>query len=114
MYDVYKAVEPWNKFKEIVGTTAKVKLNKTKATLEKGNTLTLKATVTPSTLPDKSVTWKSSNTKVATVTSSGKVKGVKAGTATITCTYVATGAKATCKVTVGYVCTLPYHALVCQ
>ena len=102
--DAYKAVEPWNKFKEIVGTTtAKVKLNKTKATLEKGNTLTLKATVTPSTLPDKSVTWKSSNTKVATVTSNGKVKGVKAGTATITCTYVATGAKATCKVTVGYV-----------
>ena len=101
--DAYKAVEPWSKFKEIVGTTAKVKLNKTKATLEKGNTLTLKATVTPSTLPDKSVTWKSSNTKVATVTSSGKVKGVKAGTATITCTYVATGAKATCKVTVGYV-----------
>ena len=81
----------------------KVKLSKSKATIEKGKTLTLKATVTPSDLADKSVTWKSSNTAVATVTSKGKVTGVKAGTATITCTSNATGKKATCKVTVGYV-----------
>jgi uncharacterized protein YjdB len=80
-----------------------VKLNKTKATIEKGKTVTLTATVTPSTLSDKSVTWKSSNKKVATVSSSGKVKGVKAGTATITCTSKATGLSATCEVTVGYV-----------
>ena len=81
----------------------KVKLSKSKAIIEKGKTLTLKATVTPSDLADKSVTWKSSNTAIATVTSAGKVKGVKTGTATITCTYKATGAKATCKVTVGSV-----------
>ena len=81
----------------------KVKLNKSKLVLQKGKTETLKATVSPSTLIDKSVTWKSSNTAVATVTSAGKIKGVKAGTATITCTSVVTGAKATCKVTVGYV-----------
>ena len=62
--------------------------------------MTLKATVTPTSLKDKSVTWKSSNTKIATVTSSGKVKGIKAGTATITCTSKATGVKATCTVTV--------------
>ena len=100
----YKAREPWKNFKNIVETVdAKVKLSKTKATIEKGKTLTLKATITPSDLADKSVTWKSSNTKVATVTSKGKVKGVKVGTATITCTSKATGAKATCKVTVGYV-----------
>ena len=80
-----------------------VKLNKTKATIEKGKTMTLTATVTPSTLSDKSVTWKSSNKKVATVSSKGKVKGVKAGTATITCTSKATGLSATCEVTVGYV-----------
>ncbi|MBR2229258.1 MAG: Ig-like domain-containing protein [Prevotella sp.] len=87
----------------LVTVSAKVKLSKTKAIIEKGKTLTLKATVTPSNLPDKSVTWKSSNTKVATVTSAGKVKGVKTGTATITCTSNSTGAKATCKVTVGSV-----------
>ena len=97
----YKDVKPWKNFKSIVEIVdAKVELNKTEATIEKGKTLTLKATITPSDLADKSVTWKSSNKKVATVSSSGKVKGVKAGTATITCTSNATGLKATCKVTV--------------
>lgn len=46
------------------------------------------------------MTWKSSNTAVATVSSTGEVKGVKAGTVTITCTSVATGLSTTCKVTV--------------
>ena len=95
---------PWIDFKKIVkigGPT--VKLSKTKAVIEKGKTLTLKATVFPSDLSDNNVTWKSSNTEVATVTSTGKVKGIKTGTATITCTSKATGAKATCKVTVGSV-----------
>ena len=101
--DAYKTVEPWKSFMDIVEIVSKVKLNKSKATVEKGKTLTLKATVSPTSLSDKSVIWKSSNTKVATVTSVGKVKGVKAGTATITCTSKATGAKATCKVTVGSV-----------
>ena len=57
--------------------------------------MTLKATVYPSSLKDKSVTWKSSKTSVAT-----KVKAVKAGTTTITCTSKATGVKTTCTVTV--------------
>ena len=87
----------------VIEVAGKVKLNKTKATIEKGKTLKLKATVTPTYLEDKSVTWKSSDTKVAKVSSSGKVTAVKAGTATITCTSNATSAKATCKVTVGYV-----------
>ena len=99
--DAYKAVDPWKNFQSILEIVdAKVELSMTEATIEKGKTLTLKATITPSDLPDKSVTWKSSNKKVATVSSSGKVKGVKAGTATITCTSNATGLKATCKVTV--------------
>ena len=95
--------EPWSLFNRIVKITGKVKLDKAKATIQKGKSMTLKATVTPSTLLDKSVIWKSSNTAVATVTSAGKVKGVKTGTATITCISNLTGAKATCKVTVGYV-----------
>ena len=88
----------------VVGTSpvTEVKLNKTKAVIEKGKTLTLKAKVYP-TSEDQTVTWKSSDKTVATVTSAGKVKAVGAGTATITCTSKATGAKATCKVTVGYV-----------
>ncbi|MBR2229260.1 MAG: leucine-rich repeat protein [Prevotella sp.] len=102
--DAYK-VKPWTSFMNIVEIIldGKVKLSKTKAVVEKGKTLTLKATITPSDLPDKTVTWESSDTKVATVTSAGKVKGVKTGTATITCTSNSTGAKATCKVTVGSV-----------
>jgi uncharacterized protein YjdB len=101
--DAYKYTYPWIEFKNIVEITVKVKLDKTKATLEKTKTLTLKPTFTPSSMLDKSVTWKSSKPSVATVTSDGEVYGVKAGTATITCTSNATGAKATCKVTVGYV-----------
>ena len=62
--------------------------------------MTLEATVYPSTLTDKSVIWESSDTEIATVTSEGRVKGIKAGTATITCTSVATGLKGTCTVTV--------------
>ena len=80
-----------------------VTLNKTEAIIEKGKTTTLKATLTPTTLEDMSVTWKSSDKSIATVTSKGKVKGVKYGTATITCTSNATGVSATCQVTVGKV-----------
>ena len=80
-----------------------VELSKSKVSIKKGKTVTLKATVSPSSLADKSVTWKSSDKTIATVTSAGKVKGVKYGTATITCTSVATGQSATCEVTVGNV-----------
>ena len=99
----YEAAEYWNEFKEIIEKEAsKVKLSKTKAIIEKGKTLTLKAKVYPTT-EDQSVTWKSSDKIIVTVTKAGKVKAVGVGTAKITCTSVATGAKATCKVTVGYV-----------
>lgn len=46
----------------------------------------------------KGLTWKSSNTKVATVDANGNVKGVKAGTATITASCG--GKSATFKITV--------------
>ena len=75
-----------------------VKLNKSKASVAVGKTMTLKETVLPSKTTDKSVKWKSSNTSVAKV-KDGVVTGVKAGTATITVT-TANGKKATCKVTV--------------
>jgi uncharacterized protein YjdB len=102
-YRYIKAVVKGNKltltYYPLEGT---VKLSKSKVSIKKGKTVTLKATVSPSSLADKSVAWTSSNTKVATVTSEGKVKGVKYGTATITCTS-STGQSATCKVTVGNV-----------
>ena len=75
-----------------------VKLNKTKATLVVGSQLTLKATVKPANATT-TLTWKSSNKKVATVTKKGVVKALKKGTATIT-VRTANGKKATCKITV--------------
>ncbi len=76
----------------------KVTLNKTSATLVKGKTLTLKATLTPSNASTK-FTWSSSDKSVATVNSAGKVKALKKGTATIT-VKTSNGKKATCKITV--------------
>ena len=80
---------------------SKVKMNKKKATIKIGDTLTLKATVTAGSKACKKVAWKTSKKKVATVTKSGVVKGVSAGTATITAQAIdGSGKKATCKVTV--------------
>ena len=79
-----------------------IKLNKTSATLKKGSSLTLKAAVAPSSANNKTVTWSSSNKKVATVSSKGVVKAVGNGTATITVKAKdGSGKKATCKITVG-------------
>ena len=85
-----------------VGTpVTKVKLNKTKSTMTVGKKQTLKATVTPKKASSKAVVWKSSNKKVATVTSKGVVKAKKAGTVTITATAKdGSGKKAACKITV--------------
>ncbi len=49
-----------------------------------GSSVTLTATVLPSTATNKAVTWSSNNTGVASVSSAGVVTGVAAGTATIT------------------------------
>jgi uncharacterized protein YjdB len=83
-------------------TVGYVKLSDTEVTIEKGMTKTLKAKVYPTT-EDQSVTWESSDPTIVKVASTGKIKGMKVGKATITCTSKATGLKATCEVTVGYV-----------
>lgn len=77
-----------------------VKLNYSSKTINKGKTYTLKATVNPSNASNKSVTWKSSDTSVATVNSSGKVTAKKGGTAVITCTTKDKQKVATCKIKV--------------
>lgn len=64
----------------------KVSLSSDQAVIQKGKTYVRKATVSPSYAYDKRVTYSSSNTKVATVSSSGTVTGKAEGTVTITAT----------------------------
>lgn len=89
---------PWEEYLEETITEENViSLNKTKAILYTSGTKTvqLKATVTGK---SKKVTWSSSNKKIATVSSKGKVTAKKAGTAVITAK--ANGKTAKCTVTV--------------
>jgi len=77
-----------------------VSLNKTNSTMNVGDNDTLSATIAPTDATNQAVTWKSSNTAVATVDLSGRVVGVSAGTAVITVTTVDGSQTATCAVTV--------------
>ena len=72
-------------------------LNKSSIQLVCGKKDTLKATLKGS---SSKLSWKSSDTSVATVDGSGKISAKKAGTVTITCS--AAGKTANCKVTVLY------------
>lgn len=67
----------------VVDFNPSVYVNPTKVTLKVGGTKTLDATTTPA---NQTVTWTSSDTDIATVTSAGKITAVAAGTATITAT----------------------------
>ena len=85
---------------EVVQLATGVTLSFSSVALDAGKTKTITAAVTPSSATLKSVTWSSSNTAVAKVSSTGKITAVAAGTATITATSKDGAASATCKVTV--------------
>ncbi len=71
------------------------------ATLNKSRTVTLTVKVLPSDAGNKAVSWKSSDTAVATVDSNGVVKGIKAGSSSIIATAKdGSGIKGVCKITV--------------
>lgn len=67
----------------VVQKVVSVKLSAKSKTIKKGKSFTLKATVLPTNANMKSVTFTSTNKKVATVNSKGKVTAKKAGKATI-------------------------------
>ncbi|MBQ3766029.1 MAG: Ig-like domain-containing protein, partial [Bacteroidales bacterium] len=75
-----------------------VTLSQSSAELEIGKTLQLNVTVSPSTATRKDITWSSTKSSVASVSSSGLVTAVSEGTTTITAT--ADGKKGECTVTV--------------
>ena len=76
-----------------------IALSKTEYSMFDGDTTTLSVSYNPSTTTDdKTVTWTSSNTKVATVSKDGKITAIGAGTATITAKVG--NFTAACKVTV--------------
>lgn len=77
-----------------------IKLDRTNYTMVAGDTVTISVkTYSPSNASNKSVTWSSSNTTVASVNSSGKVSAISAGSTTITAT-TSNGVKAYCSITV--------------
>ncbi len=76
-----------------------INVDRTELTLIEGDNYQLTATVTPEDATDKTITWKSSDRSVATVSENGLVDAIKVGTATI---YVSSsnGLTVECAVTV--------------
>jgi uncharacterized protein YjdB len=77
-----------------------ISLNQSSISIIKGKTYQLSASIQPSGASNRNVTWSSSNSNIATVSSSGKVSAKAAGTATITVTTKDGSKTAKCTVTV--------------
>ena len=76
-----------------------VTLNRMTLKMPKGRSFRMKADVAPADAASRKITWKSSNTKVASVSQSGCLTALATGTSLITAT-APNGVRATCKVTV--------------
>lgn len=61
-----------------------IRLDESSIELEKGVSQILRATLSPTNATNRNVTWTSSNAKIASVDSSGRVTGLNPGTVTIT------------------------------
>lgn len=78
-----------------------ITLNETEYRLGVGRTFRLIPTITGNRATNKKVEWSSSNPKVVSVDENGRMKGLKVGSATITCTATdGSGAEAYCLVEV--------------
>lgn len=76
-----------------------IKLNETKVTINIGQVYKLKAIIVPTNTANKTITWTSSDTKVATVDGLGNVEGKSAGITIIKAT-ASNGKEVTCRITV--------------
>jgi uncharacterized protein YjdB len=77
-----------------------VRLNQTALTLSRNTTYQLLSTILPSTASNRAVTWITSNSAIAMVSSSGVVKGIAIGSAVITVQTLDGAFQAACNVTV--------------
>lgn len=78
-----------------------ITLSKSSVTIEEGDYYYLSASVYPTNATNQNLSWSSSNTAVATVSTTGKVTAQSAGSATIKCSANdGSGKYATCYVTV--------------
>ena len=78
-----------------------ITLNKTTLTMNTGEKTIITPTITPSNANNKNIIWESSDTSIATVSSTGEVTAVGSGKATITAkTTDGSNLSATCTVTV--------------
>ena len=77
-----------------------ITVNPAVATIMIGSTTMLTAAITPSDANNQNYSWSSSNSSIATVSSSGVVTGISEGTAVITVTSADGGFTAPCNITV--------------
>ncbi len=102
----YQTAEYWKEFTNIQAIASDVlatslTLDVTEASLAPNEALTLSATLLPEDVSNPSLTWTSSNEKVAIVDTMGKVTAIAPGTTTITATANdGSGVSASCEVTV--------------
>ncbi len=84
-----------------IGLVTSINLNESSISLEKGATLQLTATISPSDVLNQTLEWTSTDTGVAQVDENGTITAVAAGTTTITVTATdGSGVSASCEVTV--------------
>lgn len=96
----YQSAWEWKEFKTIKAYVlpSGIRLDPVNASVTVGETIDIKAIITPDDAFDKSVVWSSSNPTVATI-ANGKVSGKSVGSVTITATS-ANGLKATSTISV--------------
>lgn len=80
---------------------AELKISSSSVTIQEGNQTSLTASIRPNDAKNKTLSWTSADSSIASVSSEGKITGVKPGNTTITVsTTDGSGLMQTCKVTV--------------
>lgn len=80
---------------------AELTLSKSSVSVQEGSSTSVSASIRPNDAKNKTISWSSANSSIASVSSEGKITGIKPGTTTITAsTTDGSGLIQTCKVTV--------------